>query len=287
MGGQKLRKSGGPKCGGPEVWRPEWWEAQNFALLFPSPAPFSLFFFPLGWSSRGIVVADRGHGPPKECVWASLGSFSEAPATQRLEEKLKREDPSESKKGRNLERERKKQRHFGRYGGGEVQLREVLRTKVQWRKVRRRRVLRTETHTTHHTQHTHQTTHTQHTQHTTHAHTQTHCRLDSGKGRRNKFPLPRNIRKKKKNLMWTMLACNLHCVCHRIRQWSDIENQVLTPRTEDEEEIDLELAQLTSTVQKQRNNNKLLAILMLKGTSTRESLIHRASELTKFARLAG
>ena len=25
-------------------------------------------------ASRGIVVADRGHGPPKVCVWASLGS---------------------------------------------------------------------------------------------------------------------------------------------------------------------------------------------------------------------
>ena len=64
---------------GPEGWGaqrsvgPEWWEAEprktEISRFFPSPAPCSLF------SSRGIVVADRGHGPPKVCAWASLGSF--------------------------------------------------------------------------------------------------------------------------------------------------------------------------------------------------------------------
>ena len=70
-GGPKLRKRGGPKEWGAR-WRPEWWEAKKFALLFTSPIPFSLFF-PLGRPSRGIAVADRGHGPPKVCLWASLG----------------------------------------------------------------------------------------------------------------------------------------------------------------------------------------------------------------------
>ena len=44
------------------------WTAQNFALFFSLPPEISFFLLSLGeggGSSRGIVAAVQGHGPPK------------------------------------------------------------------------------------------------------------------------------------------------------------------------------------------------------------------------------
>ena len=79
--GPKPRKSGGPRGMEPTgvgTQSPKGGVAQNFALVFPLPLPFSLFFFSLGEgreerSSRGIVATGRAHGPPKWCIWAPLG----------------------------------------------------------------------------------------------------------------------------------------------------------------------------------------------------------------------
>ena len=58
---------GPPKGGGPQ--------------FFPSPATNFFLFSPWG-SSRGIVVAIQGHGPPKVCVWVDWGGPAESgPAT--------------------------------------------------------------------------------------------------------------------------------------------------------------------------------------------------------------
>ena len=67
--------SAGPPSAGPPLRRtappPDRTKCRSFS---PLPTHF-LSFFPLGWSSRGIVVADRGHGPPKVCVQAPWGHF--------------------------------------------------------------------------------------------------------------------------------------------------------------------------------------------------------------------
>ena len=50
------------------------WTALNFAL-FPSPAANFIIFFSLWGSSRGVVVAIQGRGPPEVRVWAPWGHF--------------------------------------------------------------------------------------------------------------------------------------------------------------------------------------------------------------------
>ena len=52
--------------------------AHMFALFSLSWRTFRSFFSLRG-SSRGIVVAVQGHGPPKVRVWASLESFCASP----------------------------------------------------------------------------------------------------------------------------------------------------------------------------------------------------------------
>ena len=52
--------------------------ARNFEF-FPSPAANFILSSLSGGSSRGIVAAVRGHGPPTVCVWASQGSFCASP----------------------------------------------------------------------------------------------------------------------------------------------------------------------------------------------------------------
>ena len=67
------------RVGAGGVGGPEGWEAQKFALFRHKFRSFSLSL--LG-SSRGIVAAVQCHGPPKLCVWASLGSFCASPGGQ-------------------------------------------------------------------------------------------------------------------------------------------------------------------------------------------------------------
>ena len=163
------RRGGGPRGveaqrgGGPKVWGARG-EAQHFALFFPSPAPFSLFFF----FFLGLLVelwsrtAAMDH--PK-CAFGLLwGHLVKPPAPPKAGRKIaKRRPPVRAKKGEFWSWKEKKRATF-------------------WA-VRRRRgpaeegpaegglADRHTPHTTHHTQHTHQTTHnthnTQHT-HTTH-----------------------------------------------------------------------------------------------------------------------
>ena len=69
----------------------------------PSAGPlsrtkFRSFLLSLG-SSRGIVAACRGHGPPKLCVWASLGSFCVSPGPRTKSEKKRREREKREKGG--------------------------------------------------------------------------------------------------------------------------------------------------------------------------------------------
>ncbi len=45
--------------------------AQNFALFFPSPPSFSLFFVSLWVSSRGFLVVFASAGPSNVHVWSS------------------------------------------------------------------------------------------------------------------------------------------------------------------------------------------------------------------------
>ena len=56
------------------LWAPAGGRTQHVALFFPSSAATSLWK-----SSRGIVTAVQGHGPPKVRVWAPWGSFIETP----------------------------------------------------------------------------------------------------------------------------------------------------------------------------------------------------------------
>ena len=72
------RKSGGPKGGGPEGWGPEGWGAQNFALFFLLPLPFSMFFL-----SGGLLVEFwwcLKRRDPEMCTFGVLGLSCEAPA---------------------------------------------------------------------------------------------------------------------------------------------------------------------------------------------------------------
>ena len=67
------------------------------AFISLSRPIFALFFFLLGGLSRGIVVADRGHGTTQS---VRLGHLVKPRRPQRVEEKLQREDPSESKRAK-------------------------------------------------------------------------------------------------------------------------------------------------------------------------------------------
>ena len=98
---------------------------------FSVSRPIFAVFSPLGGSSRGIVVAERGHGPPKKCLWASPGSFCV--------------------------------RHGGLQAEGGLEEGWSRGRVVQWRKVRQRERTHTTQHTTHNTRTTHNTTHTTHT----------------------------------------------------------------------------------------------------------------------------
>ena len=53
--------------------------AHIFAF-FPTPGANFVLSFSLWGSSRGIVVAVQGHGPPKVRVWASWESFCASPS---------------------------------------------------------------------------------------------------------------------------------------------------------------------------------------------------------------
>ena len=65
--------------GGAWSGEPGRWGAQNFALF---PSPIANFVIPSlsGGLFRGIEAAVLGHGTPKVCVSASLGSFCFVPA---------------------------------------------------------------------------------------------------------------------------------------------------------------------------------------------------------------
>ena len=93
------------------------------------------------------------------------------------------------------------------------------------------------------------------------------------------------ISKLHKILTKTMLASNVRRLYNRICQWYEIENQVLTPRAaEDEEQIDLELEQLTLIAQKQQTMPQATGDSLLHLTLNHETLIRKASEQAACAR---
>ena len=155
----RAQRVGSQRGGGPNGGRPK---ISRFYLHLPS---HFRSFFPLG----GLLVESRSRTAAMDhpkCAFGLLwGHLVKPRRLQRLEEKLQREDPSESKKGGILELERERatfwavRRRRGpaeglSCGGG-----------VQWSNVWRREVLRTDTHNTHNTRtkHTTQDTHNAHT----------------------------------------------------------------------------------------------------------------------------
>ena len=159
-------KGGGPNGGGPKISR----------FFFPSPAGKFALFFPLWGSSRGILVVFEAPGRSNVHVWSSRavvceprrpglvgppGFHTTAREPKRVHlrvpvfkntTKIQRKRPKErEKRMKTVVGEGKKERNFGRSGGGRSGG-EALNTP-----------------TTHTTTTTHNTQHTTHnTQHTTH-----------------------------------------------------------------------------------------------------------------------
>ena len=94
MGEAKPRKNGGPKGGDPEEW-----VAKNFALFCPSLASM-LVLSSLSGSSRGIVAAIKGRGPPKMRGPGEEKGEKKNQERKKTSEK-KKEQKKEKKKRRN------------------------------------------------------------------------------------------------------------------------------------------------------------------------------------------
>ena len=103
VGVDGVGRKGGVGGGGPKGW------AQNFALLFPSPAVKFVLFFPLWGSSRGILVVFEAPGR-SVCTFGVLWLSCEAPLAPKPPESpnvhISRSMPSKFN-GRNHKREKK------------------------------------------------------------------------------------------------------------------------------------------------------------------------------------
>ena len=114
----KLAREVSPGFCQPRVGSPTF---QASSLL---PLHFRFFFSRV--SSRGIVAAGCGHGPPKLCVWASLESFCESPGSpigavngRDPRPKFNEKTHPREKKNKNGGGREKQDPQFGRSWGGE------------------------------------------------------------------------------------------------------------------------------------------------------------------------